>query len=388
MRDFSSTPKHYVNSDLEPIAKVMNIGFYLLLFFLSIVLIRQIYQVDYKIGSLAAIGIILSFVFRHQFLKGHLKRSVMLITVFFTILLTFICSLGHGIHDIGLIAFPVIIGFSSIILDQRQLIVASILSIASLIWLVIGDLYDSYSPVPVSDAGLGDFVIASSIILLGGFIAFNLTELMKRSLEKAKYEMDNSQKEAERLRQDSQQKMIIIKEIHQAVINSLNYVQRILDHKEKVSEELIPLYESIRRKIVVIEVAHEILHAGGAPIMLDVSLMTKELIRRVEKSFKSTVIHFEVDNSQCLITLDDAINYGICLVEILFDVDTKEYQSINLTLKVNGTEIKVTIKGLDPAIKEDSKVSLIIDLLTRQLKGSLNKAGDEITLKFDPGKLK
>ncbi|WP_421763073.1 hypothetical protein [Ekhidna sp.] len=374
------TPEKYISTEHESIAGVLNMGLILLPAFLSIVLIRQLVQLDFDMAMIITSGIIVALIAHLLFLRGRLHESIMTVVVFFTIFLTIVCSLGNGIHDIGLIGFPILIGFSSIILDERQLIIASILSVFGLLWLVLGERFNLFDPVAVPSGNTGDFIIASLMIVLGGFVAFSLTSNMKNSLKKANHEVSTSKKEATKLIEEIKQKEAIIPEIHKAVINSLNYIQYLIDSRSDHDENLRQVYKSLKRKILVIETAHETLLNQNAPLMLDLINLTQTLLNRFEKELKAQIFEIDIQKGSCMIKLDQAIYFGICLLELINDADEHEPKHLRVELSINN-EVKLRLShgNIQP---EGS--TLITDLLSKQLKGVLSRSEKEIVLSFEP----
>lgn len=375
------TPQKYIDSEQESVAGVLNIGLILLPIFLLVVLTRQLIQLDFDMALIITSGIVMSLIARSLFLKGRMSASIMTVVIFFTILLTVVCSFGNGIHDIGLIGFPILIGFSSIILDERQLIVASILSVLGLSWLVMGERFNFFEPIAVPPGDTGDFVIASLMIVLGGFVAFSLTSNMKNSLKKANQEVSISKRDAKNLIREIDQKEGIIQEIHKAVINSLDYIQYLIDNSANDDKDLIPIYESLKRKILVIESAHKTLLDENAPLMLDIGGLTRTILNRFEEELNTRFFEIEIEKSSCLINLDQAIYFGINLLEIISEIDKlgPSQMKVNLSFK---NEIQLSIYLQEEITMK--KTSLISDLLTQQLKGTLSRSEKEITLSFKP----
>ncbi|WP_420318055.1 hypothetical protein [Ekhidna sp.] len=380
MKVFDHTPSQYVKSEYASIASVINIGFILLPIFLLVVFTRQLLQRDYDMAFLIGSGIAFSLITRHIFIKGNLRRSVMMIITFFTILLTAVCSFGNGIHDIGLIGFPVIIGFSSIVLDQRQLILASGLSIAGLAWLVLGDRLNMFEPIPVPPGDTGDFIISSLLIILGGFVAFSLTNNMKDSLKQANDEVETSKKEAEKLIKEIDEKEDIIGEIHRAVINSLNHIRHLIENQANNNRELVTIYNSLERKIMVIETAHETLLKEQEHLRLDLADFTRMLLPKFEVTIEAPILQLNTSTTPCIVSLDQAIYYGIFLLELLLEIDEHKPDHLTIGLSHKDSQIKLKLSGFN--ISNYTNRGLIVDLLTQQLKGKLEKASDELTLEF------
>ncbi|WP_420575872.1 hypothetical protein [Ekhidna sp.] len=382
MRILIHTPERYAGSELESIARALNIAFIIFPAFFFIVFVRQILQSDWDMATILGIAILATFGIRQLFLHGELQRSMMTVAVFFNILLTAVCSLGNGIHDIGLIGFPIIIGFSSIILDQKQLIIASILSILGLSWLVVGEQFNWYTPHPVTMDASGDFLVSGLLICIGGFVAFSLTRNMKASLKKAQREIEVSKNEADHLAQQIEQKEEIIEEIHNAVINSLGHIRQLIEHNPNDNDELIAVHDSLKRKIIVIEAAHGILLEDKAPILLDVTELTREVLARYEKKLTTPILHIDIDTTSCIISLDQAIHFGIFLIELIHKVDQNASNSLAIRLSIKMGNIELKLSGFENGDRDE--LGVVMELLTKQLKGSLSRSPNEIVFTFQP----
>lgn len=312
---------------------------------------------------------------------------MMVVSIFFTVLLTVICSFGNGIHDIGLIGFPIIIGFSSIILDQRQLIISSTLSILGLSWLVIGAQFELFEPIPVPAGNAGDFIIASLMILLGGFVAFSLTSNMKNSLKHVQREIAISKKDANILFREMEEKEEIISEIHTAVINSLSHIQQLVAYKKTEKNDLFDeTYNSLKRKIIVIEIAHNILLKTNAPIYLDLMELARQTIDAYEKHLQTKVLRVDISKETCFTSLDQAINFGICLLELVYELDSEGIDSLNISLTIQDDNILLQFTGFEEL--KHPELGIVMDLLTKQLKGDLQKSSSKVSLIFKPKPMK
>lgn len=296
----------------------------------------------------------------------------MIVIIFFTILLTFVCSLGNGINDVGIIGYPIIIGFSGILLDQRNLAIASLMSIVGVGWLVISERVGVYNNIPTPDGGLGDFLIASLMIALAGFVAFSLTSKMKQSLKNAQQEISTSKADAEKLSAEIDHKLGIIEEIHHTAINSLGHIQQLIRLKQgKSSQQYIPVYESLKRKVLVVEVAHSILLSQQTPIKLDIRGLTSTLLNEYEKNLKTPVLQLDMGNASHIVPLDFAINFGICLLELMHEVDSESNSMLSARLSIDSETITLKISNFQSMHQMDE--SLVIDLLLKQLNGTLER---------------
>ena len=365
---------------MESIASVLNIGYILLPGFLSVSLIRQLIERDLSIAAIIGISLIFSFYLRFRFLKGHLKQSVIIVVVFFNILLTIVCTLGNGINDIGIIGYPIIIGFSGIMLEQRNLAIASSLSLAGVIWLVAGSQFGLYEVVATPTGSAGDFLVSSLFVIMGGFVAFNLTNNMRTSLKSAQEEILTSKKDSISLEKEVKEKLEIIEEIHRTVINSLQHTQKLIDYKQETSTDLKSTYNGLKSKVLVIEVAHEILLAERSPIRLDIRYFTIKLLRRYEAFLKTPVFHLDAGQKSHYAPLDLVINFGICILELISKADRAPAQSLSVRLIIESGMVNFIIHE----VKNDKNPAegIVTNLLVRQLKGKIEMSKDKLYLSF------
>lgn len=374
------TPKHYAGSDMESIASVINIGYIILPTFLFIFLLQKLIEQDFNLAIVIGTSLVFTIILRRQFLEGRLKKSVNYAIVFFNILLTIICTMGNGMNDIAIIGYPIIIGFSGIILDQRKLMTAASLSVVGISWLAVGEQFDLYQPDPIFIGDIGDFIVSSLLIIMGGYVAFTLTYHMKGSYKDAELQIKASKKDGEDLERETQEKLEIIEEIHRAVINSLDHIQLLIENKQKSTPEMLSSYESLKRKVLVIEEAHKILLSAQAPIMLDIRDLTLKLLSKYEKNLKTSILHIDAGIETNYVSLDFAINYGICMLELISQVDSENNEMLSAELSKQTNNVTLKLSGfVSMDVKEPS---IVIDLLTKQIKGTLIQSSSEITLSF------
>ena len=303
----------------------------------------------------------------------------MIVSIFFTILLTIICSLGNGIHDIGITGFPVVIGFSSVLLGQKQMLAASVMSLLGLAWLVIGEHLNLFEPIPIKPGDVGDFIITGAMIVFGGSVAFSLTTNMKNSLKIVTNEIKISKSEGQKLVEEIGQKEEIIVEIHKTVINSLDQLEIIINDHERTDPTSKSTYESLERKILVIKAAHSLLLEDQSPLILDLNQFTIRVLEGFKSNLDTKEISISVDRINYPMGVDQAIYFGICMTELLFRIDQSKQDSISLSISTRDN-VFLEIAANDPIwIEEDE---MVLNLLTQQLKGRLSIDGTKASLTF------
>ncbi|MEO9482079.1 MAG: hypothetical protein ABJG47_01450 [Ekhidna sp.] len=374
-------PKNYVSGDLESITFVIKVGFLLLPALLSFMFVLFLFQGEYTMALVLAIGLLFTFYARKRLLGGNLHKAVILTVVFFNVLLTLICTLGNGINDIAIVGYPIIIGFSGIILDQKKLALATSLSLIGVTWLVVSEHFQIHNITYVYETNSSDFFIISFMIVIGGFVAFSLMNIMKNALANAQSEISISKNEADNLAEQVGEKLEIIEEIHRTAINSLTHIQQLISYQRKSSHHLAATYSSLTRKVLVIETAHQILLSTQTPMMLEIQAFTIELVKKYERKKETQAIQINTDQVPLMIRSDIAINYGICILELIHEADGNANGELCIDLM---TESAVLFKLSGFVSTKTIEQGIVMDLLTKQLKGVLTKSTQEFTFTFTP----
>ena len=131
--------------------------------------------------------------------KNAITAPSTILAVTIILLITWLATTGQGIHDIGLLGYPVILIVAGLILRGRVILYLAILIILCLAWLVFGDVYGLYVPVRFISGNPDDFFIASVVILTAGNTIYKLVKNVYDNLSRAEQEIAmREQAEAER----------------------------------------------------------------------------------------------------------------------------------------------------------------------------------------------
>jgi diguanylate cyclase (GGDEF)-like protein len=168
-----------------------------------IVILMGIYWRDAVLVTTTIIGCIFLIFPVWLLRKGHLRLCsaiTMLVCLGFT---TMVASIGQGIHDIAIMAFPVILIFASMVMQRKDFFIASSLVIAALGWLVFGEASQLFVARAITPPGWGDFIIAGVVIALAILVVDLLAENMRQNMQKAVSEIVHRKLVEEQLRHDS-----------------------------------------------------------------------------------------------------------------------------------------------------------------------------------------
>ena len=179
------------------------------LFLFLVLAVTNLISGNYRNALAIAVGIIpiLSSIL---FLRKNaitLPSTVLAVTII--LLITWLATFGQGIHDIGLLGFPVILIVAGLILRGRVILYLAILIILCIGWLVFGDINGLYQPVRSIAGSPQDFFIASIVILVAGNAVYRLVNNVYENLSRAEREIEERErveKERERLIQQLKSK--------------------------------------------------------------------------------------------------------------------------------------------------------------------------------------
>jgi diguanylate cyclase (GGDEF)-like protein len=161
-----------------------------------VVLLSNIYYKDWKV--IIAVLISAAFLLIPFFL---LKSGRQIAGAFFLVLLlllniTALATVGQGIHDVSIIAYPIILIFASLTLDRRGFLTCVGMSFLSIAWLVFGELFAI------------DFLVIAALLTAAALAVDLLAANMRRSLALAEQEIERRVKSEELLRFQSSHDMM------------------------------------------------------------------------------------------------------------------------------------------------------------------------------------
>jgi two-component system cell cycle sensor histidine kinase/response regulator CckA len=178
---------HFLNEDKDRIAGFLHI--LLLTILLASTLIILIALVNNWLPTLQLIGVVfgltlISIVLLHF---GYLKLVSVLTVLYLTFSLSYSAYIGDGIHDIGVIALPVIIIVASMLFNTRLFIIFSSLPIVTLGLISLNRYYGKHPELYESEY-FGEFLVFSLILGVTAVAIRMITVYESNHLNKAKQE--------------------------------------------------------------------------------------------------------------------------------------------------------------------------------------------------------
>lgn len=159
-----------------------------LLLFITLIITNLIANNIRNVAAISAglVPIVVSILYLR---KNAITAPSTILAVTIILLITWLATTGQGIHDIGLLGYPVILIVAGLILRGRVILYLSILIILCLAWLAFGDVYGLYKPVRFIAGNPDDFFIASVVILMAGNAVYRLVKNVYDNLSRAEQEI-------------------------------------------------------------------------------------------------------------------------------------------------------------------------------------------------------
>ncbi len=117
--------------------------------------------------------------------RGRLQAGGVAAVLADLAIVTVVSTIGNGIHDLAVVAYPVILVIASLLLSRRNFYLVSGLTVTAMAWLVLGESAGIYASRPYAKPDLVDLVIVLAVIgtaiLAVDWLAENLRENIRRA---------------------------------------------------------------------------------------------------------------------------------------------------------------------------------------------------------------
>lgn len=145
-------------------------------------------------GIFIILGICLQIIPLLLVIRGNLPASSFAITTLYIGFTTIFATLGQGIRDYVIMTYPVIITFAGLTTRQRGLIVSTFLTLLSLAWLILGEMYGWFIIRHLSLPNYFDLFFVFLLIVVASitvrFLVSNLEDRHTQTLKELAYRRD------------------------------------------------------------------------------------------------------------------------------------------------------------------------------------------------------
>jgi two-component system, cell cycle sensor histidine kinase and response regulator CckA len=161
---------------------------------------------DWKMVYAVTCGSILFAAPLWLFRTGHLRAGNLALMTIVLATVTFIATVGQGIHDIALVGFPVVFIYVALTSDRIMLTICGAMAFLSLLWLGFGGSLGWFTPVPLFDDPHNLFyIVTMTVLLVVTALAIDLLSAnLRRSLERARHEIAEREKAEQALKESNE----------------------------------------------------------------------------------------------------------------------------------------------------------------------------------------
>jgi len=138
--------------------------------------------------------------------RGYLQPASLILLLMFLFVINCLLWVGHGIHDIAVIAYPVVLIIASLILDRRCYLLVAGLTVVSSMFIILVELTGFHFTKASNLTEISDLIIVPVILALVAWpmrlIADHLMQSLERSGQLAKQQaalLEQTQRRAELL---------------------------------------------------------------------------------------------------------------------------------------------------------------------------------------------
>lgn len=121
--------------------------------------------------------------------RGHLNACGFILILNVLGILTVFATLGQGIRDLAIVAFPIVFIFSSMALSRPIFGLSVGLSLVAIGWLVLGETSGLFLPQPYDPPNWVDFLMVTVVLLVSAFAVDLLATNMRKSLARSREEI-------------------------------------------------------------------------------------------------------------------------------------------------------------------------------------------------------
>lgn len=314
--------------------------------------------------------------------KGNLNLSIILLIFILVIVSTMSCVLGNGIHETGTIVFPMIVLFSSIVMNVRGVFVTAFLVICAIGFIIYCEQFTDLGIYPVPRARPLDLVAVMMLLIIHIFVTHSFSNITLKSLARAKEELHTQEKIKNEIVQSLDQRSLLLRQVHHRVKNHLSLLNSLIDIESMQMSHGKEQFKELSNSIHTIARAHDPLYHTSDYQQVSIKPYFEKLIASFSQS--NGLINIELSIDEGLIFHETALSAGIVLQEILKILGKAPDNSMRITLLcAESLEIDVSLLKSNINYMDGSIEASLIHLLAEDLKAEAELGSQSIRLSFE-----
>jgi two-component sensor histidine kinase len=278
-----------------------------------------LYTVGDPFKSVVLISIIPIFPILYLILRaGHLRATINTLLVLVNIVVTWSCTTGNGIHDIGIVMFPISVLIAALLLRPTNLIAFVIFSTACLAFLVVGEKTGVYAPYDPYAGRFADVIILGLLLLIGLVTTSSLTKRLKQTMKQRVIEGEVQRETRLKMEQNLEEKHELFREVHHRVKNHLAFINSLIDLETMTHPELDRTkIRELQSKVVAVARVHDQLYHSDKYETVGTKRYLEGIISQFMMTYQliETLTDMKIDDFE--LEVGKVIYLGISIHEII-----------------------------------------------------------------------
>ncbi len=374
---YSKIDRFYSSEELTTV-KILATVFSILPIAYIVIIATSLLNKDYAVVCLLIVALLITLSSQWLLVRGYFSKSIWYFVLSNILIITVISTLGQGIHDIAIVAFPPILLFSGQLLYYKEQLVITGLIMIAVSWLAFGEMYGVFIPEEPTSI-ISELIIALTILGIGSVVSFRVANGLRAALIKDQIEIEKRKLGTIELEETLTSKKLLTTAVHGRITKNLEIIREIFDLTGKNS--LTSFTQTLHDRILAIEVIHERLNANKGEKKLDIGDYLDSLSSRFVDLYNWQKI--EVKSKDLQISIEQAMSIGLFVNEILTQISSKT--KIQMSVNYNDLKIELVL-NFDQAIKPIS--TELSKIMIQQIRGEvMSKEGQVVmSFPFDPTK--
>lgn len=308
--------------------------------------------------------------------RGKINTAMIIITSIMIIATTAICFIGAGIHEVGVVIFPVIVFFSSLVMNIRGVIVTTSIVIIAL-GLIVLEEYINIFPKEAPVSGWVDLIVALSVLIIHSFMTFSFSSITRDNLSRIRKELRNQERYKIEIQENLHEKTELLRLVHHRVKNNLLLINSLIELEAYGNPEIKEEFSEITQSVHTIARAHDPLYHTEDYKQVEIKPYLEKLITTFAQS--NVIKELETKIDECLIFHESALLLGIVLQKLLSSIQQIESMHIKINLESKKDQLRLEVRAKGEEKLLINKAS-IVDLLIKEANGELALTSDRIEL--------
>jgi two-component sensor histidine kinase len=250
--------------------------------------------------------------------KGYLHTSLNILLIVVNLIVTWSCMVGNGIHDIGIIIYPINVLIASLMVTRLNLILFTAMTMGCMIFIVLGDLYGLYQPYPVYVGRWPDVFIMGSLLLMGLVITSSHASKLKQSIKDRIIEGERQIEVGIQIEKNIEEKQQLFREVHHRVKNHISFINSLVDMEAMNQPDIdMVAIRELQSKVVAIARVHDQLYHSDNFDRVQTKSYLDGIISQFAMNYQLAEISIDLKIDDFLMEVNRIIYLGISVHEIV-----------------------------------------------------------------------